>query len=337
VSTPVTPTLSLEEARALRAAGEWPALVQRAAALGADELLREPELALHAAVAYRRVGQAGRALELARLLEPVARRRGDRRLIGDVVNLTGVALWESGQAAEAEVRFGELLDAATEWGNEDDVAVACNNLGVLANVRGRRDLALTYYQRALAAYQRLGNVAGLSQTHHNLGISYRDLGFGREADTHFRRSVELAEEAGREDVVALAESERAALRAGWGDGELAGEMARRSLERFRRIADPTGAAQALRILGLAARAQGQEGEAEAAFDEALEIARAHADALLRAEVQRDRAALLRDTGRMDAAREAFTDAVQHFSQIGAAAEAEALRAIVTEIAPDTPP
>jgi len=337
VSAPVSPALSVEEARALRAAGDWPALVRRAAALGDEELLREPELALHAAVAWRRVGQAGRALEVARLLEPVARRRGDRRLIGDVVNLTGVALWESGHAAEAEVRFGELLDAATEWGNEDDVAVACNNLGVLANVRGRRDLALTWYQRALAAYQRLGNVAGLSQTHHNLGISYRDLGFDREADAHFRRSIELAEEAGRDDVVALAESERAGLRARWGDGALAGEMARRALDRFRRNADPTGAAQAIRVLGLAARAQGRDGEALAAFDEALEIARAHADALLRAEVQRDRAALLRDLGRTDAARESFADAMQHFAQIGAAAEAEALRAILASLAPDAPP
>ncbi|HYH81162.1 MAG TPA: tetratricopeptide repeat protein, partial [Longimicrobium sp.] len=235
MSAPVSPALSVEEARALRAAGDWPALVRRTAVLTDEELLVEPELALHAAVASRRVGQAGRALELARLLEPVARRRGDRRLIGDVVNLTGVALWESGHAAEAEVRFGELLDAATEWGYEDDVAVACNNLGVLANVRGRRDLALTYYQRALAAYQRLGNVAGLSQTHHNLGISYRDLGFDREADAHFNRAMELAGGAAADDVIAIAETERAMLRARSGDGPLADAMALRALEMFERI------------------------------------------------------------------------------------------------------
>jgi tetratricopeptide (TPR) repeat protein len=337
VSAPVSPPLSLEEARALRSAGEWQSLVERAALLGEDELLAEPEVALHYAVACRRVGQTQRALELARRLEPEVRRRGDRRLIGDVVNVTGVALWESGRAAEAEVRFGELLDSATEWGNEDTVAIACNNLGVLANVRARRDLALTYYQRALAAYQRLGNLAGLSQTHHNLGISYRDLGFDREADAHFRRAMELADESGQEDVVALAESERAGLRARWGDGPLAAEMARRALERFRRISDPTGAAQAIRILALAARAEGRDAEAEAAFAEALEIARAHDDALLRAEVQRDRAALLRDAGRMDDAREAFSDAMQHFAQIGAEAEAEALRVIISSLAPNAPP
>ena len=325
--------LTLDEARALRAAGDWPTLVARAAVVEDEALLREPEVAWHTAVAARRVGQAGRALALARLLEPVARLRGERRLIADVVNLTGVVLWESGRAAEAEVRFAELLEAATEWGNEDDVAAACNNLGVLANVRGRRDLALTYYQRALAAYQRLGSVAGLSQTHHNLGISYRDLGFGREADTHFRRAIELAGEAEREDVVALAEAERAGLRAAWGDGKLAGEMARRALERFQRISDPTGAAQAIRILGLAAHADGDLSAAESRFDEALAIARSHNDALLRAEVQRDRGQLLREMNRVDDARDAFTDSIVHFEQIGAAAEAEALRVMVEALTP----
>jgi len=331
VSASISPALSVEEARALRAAGEWQALVDRASTLPGDELLREPEIALHCAVGFRRVGQTAHALELARQIEPEVRRHGDRRLIADVVNLTGVALWESGRSAEAEVRFGELLESAVEWDNEEATANACNNLGVLANVRGRRDLALTYYQRALAAYQRLGNVGGLSQTHHNLGISYRDLRFDREADAHFGRAVELAEESRQEDVIALAEVERANLRVRWGDGRLAGEMARRALERFRRVSDPTGAAQAIRVLGLAARAEERDDEAAARFDEALEIARTHDDALLRAEVQRDRGALLRDRGDPAAAREALADSMENFAQIGAAAEAEAIRGLLDDL------
>lgn len=283
------------------------------------------------AVACRRVGQTTHALALGQELEPEARRRGDRRLLGDAINLVGVALWESGRAAEAEERFGELLGLAVDWGSEEATANACNNLGVLANVRGRRDLALTYYQRALASYQRLGNVRGLAETHHNLGISYRDLGFDADADSHFGRAMELAEQAELEDVSALAEAERAGLRVRWRDGRLAGEMARRALERFTRISDPTGAAQAIRIIGLAALAQGDEVEAGARLDEALEIARAHDDALLHAEVQRDRGILLRDRGDADGAREALTDAMGRFEQIGAAAEVEALRVMLSAL------
>ena len=328
MDAPTAPVLSLDEARALRASGQWQLLAERTARLGDGELLQEPLLAFIATLALRRVGRTQRALELLRRVEPEVRRRGDRRLIADVVNLTGVVLWESGRSAEAEVRFAELLESAVEWENEEAAANACNNLGVLANVRGRRDLALTYYSRALAAYQRMGNVAGLAHTHHNLGISYRDLRFDREADAHFGRAVELAEEVGQEDVIALAESERANLRVRWGDGRLAVEMARRALDRFHRISDPTGAAQAIRILGLAARAEERDDDAAAHFDEALEIARTHDDALLRAEVQRDRGALLSDRGDVAAAREALSDSMQYFAQIGAAAEAEAIRGLL---------
>jgi tetratricopeptide (TPR) repeat protein len=331
VNSPASPSLSVDDAHALRAAGEWQALVDRAESFSDEELFREPELAYLYAVACRRVGQTARALSLGSELEPEARRRGDRRLLGNAINLVGVALWESGRADQAEERFGELLGLAADWGNEESTANACNNLGVLANVRGRRDLALTYYQRALAAYQRLGNVRGLAETHHNLGISYRDLGFDRDADTHFSRAAELSEEAGLEDVVALAEAERAGLRVRWRDGRLAGEMARRALERFRRISDPTGAAQAIRIMGLAALAEGDADEADARLNEALEIARAHDDALLHAEVQRDRGMLLRDRNDMVGAAEALADAADHFQQIGAAAEAEALRVMIAAL------
>ena len=64
---------------------------------------------------------------------------------------------------------------------------------------------------------------------------------------------------------------------------------------------------------------------------ALEIARSHEDALLHAEVQRDRGMLLRDRGDTAAAREAFDDAAEHFRRIGAAAEAEALTVILANL------
>jgi tetratricopeptide (TPR) repeat protein len=331
VSSPASPPLSVEEARALRAAGEWQALVERAEPFGSEALFREPELAYLYALACRRVGQSGRALSLGSELEPEARRRGDRRLLGDAINLVGVVLWESGRVGEAEERFGELLGLASDWGNEESTANACNNLGVLANVRGRRDLALTYYQRALASYQRQGNTRGLAQTHHNLGISYRDLGFDGEADDHFRRAVDYAEQSDTPDVVAMAELERAMLRARGGDPPLATEMARRARDRFEAIGSPVGVADAERVLALARRAEGSDDEALVHLDAALQTARAHDDALLHAEVQRDRGMLLRDRGDHTAAREALTDAAGRFQQIGAAAEAEALRVMISAL------
>jgi tetratricopeptide (TPR) repeat protein len=335
---PATP-LTLEDARALRAAGDWRTLAARGAALHAAQLQAEPELAYAYAAACRQLGDTSRALEVAGWAEAGARRQGDRRRAAEAVNLVGNALFEEGRLDEAEARFGELLAYASEWSDEEFGARASNNLGILANVRGRRDLALASYQRALASYQRLGNVLGLAQTHHNLGISYRDLGFDREADAHFRRAVDLARadgpaaaaraaETDTETVIAVAEAERAMLRVRSGDAALAEALATRALQRFERIGDPRGRADVLRVLAAAARAGGRDEAAFPFLDEALDIARAHSDPLLMAEVQRDRGLLLRDGGDADGARAALTESAEHFGRLGATAEAEAVTAIV---------
>lgn len=312
----------------MRAAGEWPALERLGGDMGDEALLAEPELAYLYALAARVVGRTERAREVAVLVERAARLRGDRRLRAEAANLVGITHFEAGRLVEAEECWGELLDTASEWGDEDVASRACNNLGVLFNVRGRRDQALVHYERALAAYQRVGHVRGLAETHHNLGISYRDLGFDREADAHFRRAMDLAGGASAEDVIAIAETERAMLRARAGDGDLAEAMATRALERLDRLGEALGKADALRVLAAAARANGRDEAAAPFLEDALVIARAHSDPLLLAEVQRDRGLLLREMGDAESARAALAESAEHFATLGATAEAEAVGAIV---------
>jgi tetratricopeptide (TPR) repeat protein len=322
------PTLTLlDEARALAAAREWGALARRLEGAGEADLFAEPEVGFLYTDSLWRTGRPAGGVPVAERVLAAAGQRADRRLILRVLNVLGISLFHAGQMAPAEEVFAELLERASEWGEEIFVARASNNLGSIENIRGSRHLALSSYQRAMAAYRRLGDQRGLAQTYHNLGITYRDLGFDKEADAHFRRAIELAEATNTEDVVGLAETERALLRARTGDGKLGGEMARRAAERFRRISDPVGAANAVRVLAAAERAQGLADDAMRHLDEALEAARAHSDALLVAEVQRDRGEMLRDSGDAGGAREAFADAAEHFARIGAAAEAEAVRAM----------
>ncbi|CAN5622670.1 hypothetical protein BH23GEM7_BH23GEM7_08550 [soil metagenome] len=322
--------------RTLYETRNWRALVEQASRLTPAQLVEEAEVAFFYADAFRRVGETERALTLAQRIEPQVRRRGNRRLLLNVINLVGMSLFEAGRSQEAEERFSELLEISNAWRDEEYAARACNNLGVLANVRGRRELALTYYQRALASYHRLGYLRGLAQTHHNLGISYRDLGFDREADAHYQRAIRFARAAQSEDVIARAETERALLRARSRDGSLAEALAQRALERFERIGDPLGRAEALRALAAAARASKYNARAADRLEEALAVARAHSDPLLHAEVQRDRGLLLRDEGQLAAAREALLESAEQFTLLGAEAEATAVRATADQLRPDAP-
>jgi tetratricopeptide (TPR) repeat protein len=319
------PPLQLAEARELVARREWRVLADRAALLPREALLAEPELGYHCANAWMRTGAADAALELAREIEPRLRHTGDRRLALQATNLLGALLFEAGLAREAEDRFSELLERATDWRDDEFAARASNNLGVLANVRGEREKALTCYQRALASYQRLGYVRGLAQTHYNLGISYRELSFAEEADAHYGRAIGFAEQSGSDDVIGLAESDRGLLCVQTGDPAKGEALARRARDRFAALGDPVRAAEALRVVAAAARALARHEDARRILDEALATARAHSNLLLLAELQRDRGHLLREMGDDDAAREALLDAADAFTRLGATADADATR------------
>ena len=322
-----TPSAQLTAARALYERREWIALAERLRPLPEEELMAEPELAFLYADTCRRLGDTATALRLARAVEPLAVRSGDRRLVVNVVNLVGITLFESGKMEEAQHRFEELLERSTDWDDVDFAARAANGLGNVAHIRGRRDLSLSYYERAIAGYTRIGNQRGLAQTHYNQGLAYRDLGFDDDADARYQRAMELAQATGSEEVIALAEVERAVLRVRQGDGRLPASMAARAGDRFRKLGDPTGYAGAVRVVASAARAHGDDDQAAARLEEALSIARQHDDPLLLAEVQRDRGLLLRDRGLDAEAREALREAIASYEQLGSEEEAGELRAI----------
>lgn len=326
------PPLDLASARELVARREWRALAERASLLEREQLRADPELGYHCANAWMRTGAVQPALELARAIEPRLRLNGDRRLGLQATNLLGALLFEAGLTSEAEDRFGELLERATEGQDDELAARASNNLGVLANVRGDRERALTCYQRALASYQRLGYIRGLAQTHYNLGMAYRELRFAEEADAHYGRAIGFAEQSGSEDVIGLAESDRGLLCVESGDPEKGEALARRARDRFAALGDPIGAAEALRVLASAHHSLGRPADAQQLLDEALATARSHANPLLVAELQRDRGLLLRHLGDESAAREAFLDALDHFTRLGATADAAATRQLA-----DAPP
>ncbi|MBI4408537.1 MAG: tetratricopeptide repeat protein [Gemmatimonadetes bacterium] len=322
---------TLERARALYEGREYRALVDHLSPLPRSDLLADPELAFWLADGWRRLGERDQALELTRAFAPVCRRRGNDRLNRNRLNLEGMLLFERGDVMEAQAQWQELHEAASEAADDEFVARATNNLGVVFTLQGAPAQALLSYGRAMTAYQRLGQRRGLAQAHHNAGIQYAELGFLREADAHFRQATEYARADGSEDEVARTEQERALLWLYRGDARLAEATARTSLRCFRSLGDAGGEGLALRVLGLIALADARREEARRHLDAALALARRTRDALLEAETLEALAAVENEHGEAAAAAAARRRADDLFDALGARSWGERVRTRVASI------
>ena len=158
--SPAAETL-LRRARRHVTAGEWSDALQILRELG-DVARAHPELATMRADAELRTGHPREARQWLTQTLPLIERSGDRSALRRAVNQLGVAEIELGALDNAERLFGDALELARIDGDDLLVAHATNNMGAIANIRGRRDEALALYQLAIPAYQRLGNVAGLA-------------------------------------------------------------------------------------------------------------------------------------------------------------------------------
>jgi tetratricopeptide (TPR) repeat protein len=306
----------LENARAHAAAGAWSdALV----------LLREhenstrshPELATLRADAELRTGHPREAHHWLQSALPIIERSGDRRALRKAMNQLGVAEIELGALDSAERRFGRALELARIDGDDLLVAHATNNMGAIANIRGRRDEALALYQLAIPAYQRLGNVAGLAQSLHNMAISFRHLGRLDTAGEYEARAIGYAIECSNAALLALAWLERAELFLQSGDAALAEVGAQRAASQFANVPDPIRQADALRVVGSARLALDRVVDAESSLERALELARMHGSRLVEGETLRARAACFFRAGDLDEARRELAMAIRLFEELGA--------------------
>lgn len=275
---------------ALRAQGEWG---QLHALL--EESCPEPghsaELPLLMAEAELRTGRVQHARDRLRELVQPYEQMGDGPRLRRVMNMLGVAELESGDVPAADASLQRALELAS--GAEDHLVVAraTNNLGALANLRGQRERALSLYQLAVPAFQRLGSDLGLAETYHNLAITHRDLGQLDQADRCQRRAIEYAREAGNARMIAMAHVGRAELSLRRGEAVVAEAGARLGAEQYAVIPDALGEADALRLAGEARTALGNLAAAAEALDRAVALARDHGSALLEAESLEARARL----------------------------------------------
>jgi tetratricopeptide (TPR) repeat protein len=246
--------------------------------------------------------------------------------------MIGGACYALGYIDEAIAAWSQALELAARVDDLLMMAQATNNLGAIANLQGRHEDALWQYRLALPMLQRLGQPRLLAQGYHNMAITFRDVGELTEADEHERRAIDYAQDAEAPRVAAMGRTGRAEIALRRGDAPFAESTARLAIEEFARLHDLLNEGDAWRLSGAASAAQQRYDEALAAFDRALEIARAHGHALVEAETLRDRVEVRIRTGQRHFALADASDSLHIFERLGATAECDALRTRIEALA-----
>src|SRR5439155_3823054 len=157
---------------------------------GDEERVLEEALSRLAVLRHHRE-ESERAQELGRRSYTVAGLIGNELLAAGALNTVGGLDLTTGSLDDARKTFPEALELGGR--SRELRARVEQNLGILANIQGELDEALSRYERSLEAYRAAGDEHGCAIAYHNLGMASADLGLYPEADKYFLESRALAE------------------------------------------------------------------------------------------------------------------------------------------------
>ena len=255
------------------------------------------------------------ARALCRRSYDVARQIGHDVLAAEALNTLGGLDLTSGSLAEAR---STLLQALELGGSSRELRARVEqNLGILANIQGELDEALTRYERSLEAYRRCEDPHGCAIAYHNLGMVSADRGLFDEADRYFRESRALAERTGDVYLRGLCFVNHAEVDVARQRFENARQNAEAALALFDQLGTRGAKADAYRVIGMIYRETSRPALAESRLRRAIELAAGAGSVLNEAEASRELALLYQAMGRNQEALRLLNVAYRLFRRLDA--------------------
>jgi tetratricopeptide (TPR) repeat protein len=307
----------LEEAEALSARQSFAELDALLREAPETELESSPQLLHLLANANWRLGHINLALEMVKRAAWQFGALGNSPLYRRHRILRGVLMLEAGDLGAAEEYFAEVTWLAHDVGDSFGLGVATMNQGVAADVRCEWDAALTSYQRAIAAFERNGNLSWVPRCQHNMAMTYRQIGQPAKSHSYFDQALAGLAAYGTPGEILCSRAERALLLEMNGDHAFAIKIADTALRQAEIIEDIRCVGELLRVNGILLRAEARVKEARRFLVRSWRVAHRHGAKLLEAESLEELSICYAEIGDYERARVVMARAARVFEAMGA--------------------
>ena len=289
--------------------------------------LRGPEHAVLAGSLFRWIGwahanegDAEAALDCLQVAEVVAEAAGDDHGLASALNSRAGTLFNLGKLDEAEALFRRVQKLARRIGDRELRAMADQNLGSVASIRGDLWLALRCFRSSLAGYQELGLGHHIGPLLSNIGLLQTELGEDAEAERTLASARQLCLEQGDLHHQIVVEVNRARLMLQSGQVVPALTVCSETLELSESTGDHRWVAEVHLVTGTAHARLGNWELALGALESAAQLARDRRDAKVLADVVLEQAGVLRELGRNRETLQKLNEAHGIFRQLRARRE-----------------
>jgi tetratricopeptide (TPR) repeat protein len=276
-------------------------------------------------------GTPGEGEELAWLSFEIAERHGLGATAARALNVVAGIHYARADFEAARAYFEAALERARAERAGRLVGLVCQNLGVLANIRGELTEARSLYLESIASSVRSGDRNTAMAVYHNLGMVCGDLGDWLEADLYFERGIDLAEREGHLPLLACLYLNRAEPMIHLSEFARARRSLARAAEVAEQVDDAEVRAAVERFRGVIARLEGDLDVATEHLERARVLA---SDAGAELELAESTAGLATVRGLRGAGAEEralLEEALAAFQRLGAGREADRVAARLREM------
>lgn len=246
------------------------------------------------------------------------------RLYYRYLNVAGIIATNSGDLRSAVNIFTEVYDLASRARDLQLAADATMNLGVVYDILGEWDVALSSQLRALAVFSSLGDFRMVAGCQHNIGMASRQLGLVNSSRAAFEIALDLYSRHGTPDSLIGTLLERIVLYLQTEETAVA-EVLLNSVESdLAATQNRKLGAEAMRVRGLVAAKRGELDAALEYFTHADRSAVELGSVLLRAEAAAGMGEVQRLRGQLAESDRLHSTAVEYYRQIGAEQRASAI-------------